>query len=176
MAEALADIIAGCRAGERSAQRRLYERYQRTVYRLAARMVGVAEAADVAQEVFLRVFSRIGGFRGQAAFSTWLYRISVNECLRHLSRRARPVEPLTEEPVCAAVGPEQRLEQSDLLERALGALDAPLRATFLLREVEGLSYQEMADVLGVPPGTVASQLKRARATLQSFLRRVEQGP
>jgi RNA polymerase sigma-70 factor (ECF subfamily) len=175
MADALADIIAGCRAGERDAQRRLYERFRGTVYRLAVRMVGGAEAADVAQEIFLRVFARIGSFRGQAAFSTWLYRVSVNECLRHLGRGGLRHEPLAAEPPCEEAGPEQRLEQADLLEQALAALDAPLRAAFLLREVEGLSYREMADVLGLPPGTVASQLNRARAALQAFLRRVEQG-
>ena len=176
MADALADIIGGCRAGERNAQRRLYDRFRGMVYRLAVRMVGEAEAADVAQEVFLRVFSRLGGFRGQAAFSTWLYRLTVNECLRHLGRRGRRLEPITDEPEYAAAGPEQRLEQADLLEQALANLDAPLRATFLLREVDGLSYREMADVLGVPPGTIASQLNRARSALQAFLRRVEQGP
>lgn len=175
MAEALAEIIAGCRAGERGAQRRLYDRFAGTVYRLAVRMVGEAEAADVAQEVFLRVFARIGGFRARAAFSTWLYRLTVNECLRHLGRRGRRFEPMTDDPECAAAGPERRLEQADLLEQALAALDAPLRAAFLLREVERLSYREMAEVLGVPPGTVASQLNRARAALQAFLRGVEQG-
>src|SRR5947209_80396 len=98
MADALADIIAGCRGGDRGAQRRLYDRFAGTVYRLAVRMVGEAEAADVAQEVFLRVFARIGGFRGHSAFSTWLYRLTVNECLRHLGRRRRPFEPITDDP------------------------------------------------------------------------------
>src|SRR5262245_17178175 len=173
--DALADIIAGCQAGQRGAQRELYERYHRTVYRLAVRIVGDRDAADLTQEVFLRVFTRIDGFHGQAAFSTWLYRITVNECLRHRSRRPREHEPLTEEPLYKAAGADHALEQADLLERALQQLEAPLRAVFLLREAEGLSYQEIADVLAVPPGTVASQLSRARAELQAFVRRIEQG-
>jgi RNA polymerase sigma-70 factor (ECF subfamily) len=146
------------------------------VYRLTARLAGAGEAADLTQEVFLRVFAGIGRFRGDAEFSTWLYRVTVNECLRH--RRSRPPRPgpLTAEPSCPAAGPDRLLEQADLLDRALERLDGPLRAVFLLREVERLSYAQIAGVLGIPPGTVASQLSRARAELQSFLRGVEQGP
>jgi RNA polymerase sigma-70 factor (ECF subfamily) len=175
MADALADIIRGCQAGDRRAQRALYERHHRGVYRLAVRMVGGADAADVTQEVFLRVFTRIAGFQGKAALSTWLYRLAVNECQRHLARRSRRPVPLTEEPTCAAAGPDRALEQADLLEQALQRLDARLRAALLLREAEGLSYREIAGVLGIAPGTVASQLSRARAELQEFLRQVEQG-
>jgi RNA polymerase sigma-70 factor (ECF subfamily) len=175
MADALADIIRGCQAGDRGAQRQLFDRYRSTVYRLAARLVGVSEAADLSQEIFLRVFTGIGGFRGRAAFDTWLYRLAVNECLRHLGRRGRRPRPLAEEPACPAAGPDHTLEQADLLERALHRLSAPLRAVFLLREADGLSYREIADVLGVAPGTVASQLSRARSELQAFVRRVEQG-
>jgi len=175
MADDLAEVIAGCQAGNRDAQRRLYDGYHRRVYRLAVRMVGSADAADVTQEVFLRVFARVVTFRGASAFPTWLYRVAVNECLRYLGRRPRKLQPLVEEPVCAAAGPERSLEQADLLERALERLDAPLRAVFLLREVEGLRYQEIADILAIAPGTVASQLSRARAELQAFLRVIEQG-
>jgi RNA polymerase sigma-70 factor (ECF subfamily) len=172
-ADELADVIAACRAGDRQAQRSLYDRFHRTVYRLAVRMVGRAEAADVAQEVFLRVFARIGSYRGTAAFATWLYRIAVNECLRYRGRRRPRLERLADEPACEAAGPDRTLEQADLLERALAGIDQRLRVVFLLREVDGLSYQQIAEVLGSAPGTVASQLNRARADLQAFLRRVE---
>jgi len=175
MADDLADIITGCQAGNRNAQRQLYDCYHRLVYRLAVRLVGRTEAADLTQEIFLRVFARIGGFRKEAAFATWLYRLATNECLRHLGRRSRPMEPLVEEPICGAAGPDQLLEHADLLERALRQLNPSLRAVFLLREAEELSYQQIAEVLGVAPGTVASQLSRARAELQAYLRRVEQG-
>jgi RNA polymerase sigma-70 factor, ECF subfamily len=175
MADDLADIIAGCQAGNRNAQRQLYDRYHRMVYRLAVRLVGSGDAMDVAQEIFLRVFSRIGSFRRQAAFLTWLYRVATNECLRHQGRRSRQMEPLAEEPICGDAGPDRLLEQADLLERALRQLNPVLRAVFLLREAEELSYQQIAGVLGVAPGTVASQLSRARAELQAYLRRVEQG-
>jgi RNA polymerase sigma-70 factor (ECF subfamily) len=88
MADDLPEIIAGCQAGDRSYQRKLYDRFRRMVYRIAVRMVGQTDAADVAQEVFLRIFARIGSFRAKAEFATWLYRIAVNECL--LARRAAP--------------------------------------------------------------------------------------
>jgi RNA polymerase sigma-70 factor (ECF subfamily) len=175
MADDLELILAGCRRGDRAAQRELYDRFCRTVYRLAARLAGAHEAADLTQEVFLRVFATLHQFRGEARFATWLYRVAVNECLRHLRGRPPRPDPLAAEPACPAAGPERVVEQADLLERALAGLDAPLRAVFLLREVEELSYQEIAAVLGIPVGTVASQLRRARAQLQGFLRRVEQG-
>ena len=176
MAEGLGDILSGCRAGDSCAQRRLYDRYHRTVYRLAVRIVGGAEAPDVTQDVFLRVFSGLDGFRGAAEFSTWLYRVALNECLRHRRSRPRPSASLNGEPAATAAGPERRAEQSDLLEQALDRLDDQLRAVFLLREAEGLSYDQIGAVLGIPSGTVASQLHRARGELQAFLRRVEQGP
>jgi RNA polymerase sigma-70 factor (ECF subfamily) len=175
MTDELTDIIAGCQAGDQSAQRQLYERYHRMVYRLAVRLAGVRDAADLAQEIFLRVFARIGSLQNRAAFTTWLYRVTANECLRHQRRRPRGCEPMREEPISEAAGPDRLLEQADLLERALDQLNASLRAAFLLRESEGLSYQEIAEVLGIAPGTVASQLSRARAELQAYLRRIEQG-
>ena len=175
MADDLSEIIAGCQVGNRDAQRQLYDRFRRMVYRMALRMVGKTDAADIAQEVFLRVFAKIGGFRAKAEFATWLYRVAVNECLRHQGRRSRQPQRLAEEPTCGAAGPDHLLEQADLLERALHQLNASLRAVFLLREVEGLSYQQIAEVLKVAPGTVASQLSRARAELHAFLRHIEQG-
>jgi RNA polymerase sigma-70 factor (ECF subfamily) len=174
MADDLADILAGCKSQDGDAQRRLYDRFHQPVYRLAARLVGRHEAADVTQEVFLRIFTRLGTFQGQASFTTWLYRVAANECFRHLRRRPPPV-PLVDEPVGETPGPDRQFEQADLLEQALAQLDGSLRAVFLLREVDGLSYGEIAAVVGIPTGTVGSQLNRARSQLQGFLRRIEQG-
>jgi RNA polymerase sigma-70 factor (ECF subfamily) len=175
MADELAMIIAGCRAGESLAQRRLYELYERTVYRLAARMVGRQEAADLTQEIFLRIFNGIRKYRGTAPLSTWIYRIAINECLRYRRKRSPVVwDEANGEPICESAGPERIVENVDLLDQALESLDEPLKAIFLLREMEELSYDQIAEVLGIPAGTVASQLNRARQKLQSFLRRVEQ--
>ncbi len=83
------NLLARCQHGDRLAQRALYDRFHRKVYGLAYRLVGHAEAADLTQEIFLRVFTGLKGFRGTACFSTWLYRIAINECLR-FRRSARP--------------------------------------------------------------------------------------
>ena len=175
LANDLTEIIAGCCKGEPAWRKALYERFSSAIYGLACRMVGEQEAGDLCQEIFLRVFARIASYEGSAAFATWLYRVAVNECLRHLRERSRSPDLLTIEPVSRAVGADRLIEDADLLERALANLDDRLRAIFLLRELEELSYQEIAHVLEIPPGTVASQLSRARLKLQAYLRRVEQG-
>lgn len=175
MSDETSKLVADCLAGDAASQRQLYDQYYRKAYRLAVRMVGRQDAADLTQQVFLRVFTGLKGFRGQAAFSTWLYRIVINECLRHRRNPSSRTVPLTREPLSAAATPDQRLERAELLERALDQLEERLRAVFLLREAEGLTYNEIAAVLGIPPGTVASQLSRARTELRAFLQRVEQG-
>ncbi len=174
MADDFDRIVARCRSGDREARRALFERFHPTAYRLAVRMVGRQDAGDVTQEIFLRVFAGLAGFQGTADFSTWLYRVAVNECLRHLRGRSRRPLALTDEPASPAAAPDHVLEQADLLERALDELDVPLRTVFLLREAEGLTYGQIGAVMGVPEGTVASQLNRARGRLQAFVRRVEQ--
>jgi RNA polymerase sigma-70 factor (ECF subfamily) len=169
----LEEILAGSRDGERLAQRRLYERFHRKVFGLAVRLVSPREADDVTQEVFLRVFAGLGSFRGASAFPTWLYRVAVNECLRY--RRSLPHKPdaLVADPVSPACAPGQRLEQAELLEHALMRLETPLRTVFLLRHGEGLSYKQIASVLGVPISTAATQLGRARAELQRMIRAID---
>jgi RNA polymerase sigma-70 factor (ECF subfamily) len=173
MADDLNSIVQGCRAGDRAARRLLYERFHRSLYRLAARLVGTQEAADLTQEIFLRVFTRIASFQGTAAFSTWMYRVALNECLRHLRGRPRRPQPLAEEPAGREAGPDRPLEVADQLDHALSCLEPNLRAIFWLREADGLSYSEIADVLSIPSGTVASQLSRARAELQNYVRQIE---
>jgi RNA polymerase sigma-70 factor (ECF subfamily) len=168
-------ILTGCRDGDHLAQRKLYEHFHRRVYGLAVRLVGNCEADDVTQDVFLRVFAGLGSFRGTAGFSTWLYRVAINECLRY-RRAARPSpSTLAFEPASREISPDRRLEQADMLEQALARLDPPLRAVFLLRHSEGLDYKQISAVLGVPISTAATRLDRARADLQRLLRGVVQG-
>jgi RNA polymerase sigma-70 factor (ECF subfamily) len=162
-------ILTGCREGDRVAQRALYERFHRRIYGLAVRLVGQTEAADLTQEIFLRVFSGLGSFQGTASFSTWIYRVAINECLR-FRRAARPApERLAFEPVSRETAPERRLEESESLEHALRRLEPSLRAVFLLRHVEGMDYKQISAVLGVPISTAATRLTRARAELQRLL-------
>jgi RNA polymerase sigma-70 factor, ECF subfamily len=171
----LDQILAGSRDGDRVAQRKLYEHFHRRVYGLAVRLVGRCEADDLTQEIFLRVFAGLGTFRGAAGFSTWLYRVAINECLRY-RRAARPVpDTLAFEPVSREIPPGRRLEQAEMLEHALERLDAPLRAVFLLRHTEGLDYKKISAVLGIPISTAATRLDRARFELQRLLKGVVQG-
>lgn len=169
--DVLAPIVLACQQGDTQAQRELYERCQNVVYRLVVRMVGDQAAPDVAQDIFLQAFRRLRQFSGRSRFESWLYRLSINECLQYLRRaRRKPCERLTGEPEDRAPDRADRLQHRDLLEQALARLDPDLRSVFLLREVEGLSYGELAEALGIPEGTVASRLNRARTELQNLLR------
>jgi len=155
--DALAAIIAGCQCGQREAQRELFERTNRQVFRIAARLVGETDADDVAQQVFLQVFQKIGQFAGKSAFGTWLYRVTVNEARQRLrSATDRDLD----EPVVLR----------ELLQRALESVDSDLKIIFLLRETEGMTYCEIANVLEISSGTVASRLSRARHELQYQLK------
>ena len=170
MNDPVADVVASCRQGDRDAQRELFEKVQVDVYRLTVRMVGLADAADVTQQVFLQVFRTIDQFRGESRFSTWLYRLTVNECLQHIRRR----KPVAQFPVNLELHERLpshtvQIEQRDLLEQALEKLAADLRVIFLLREVENLDYARIADVLEIAEGTVASRLNRARRELRKHL-------
>jgi RNA polymerase sigma-70 factor (ECF subfamily) len=166
----LGQIVKGSRIGNRVAQRQLYERFHRRVYALAVRLGGPRDADDLTQEIFLRVFAGLDSFRGGAGFSTWVYRVAINECLRY--RRAAPPasRPLSVEPVAQDHAPDRRLEQADILEQALQRLEPPLRAVFLLRHSEGMDYKQISAVLGIPISTAATRLARARAELKRFLK------
>ena len=175
IASDLDQILAGSRDGDRFAQRKLYERYHRTVYGLAVRLVGRCEADDLTQEIFLRVFAGLSSFRGTASFSTWLYRVAVNECLRY-RRAARPMpDTLAREPAARDGTPDRRFEQAEALESALQQLEPSLRCVFLLRHGEGMDYKKISAVLGIPISTAATRLSRARAELQRLLKGVMQG-
>jgi len=138
------------------------------------RMVGIDEAADLTQCVFLQVFRTIGQFAGHAKLETWVYRVAANEALQHLRRsRQRTVGRLDWEPVDSTPDRRQTLEQRELLDRSLQRLEPELRCIFLLREVDQLSYREIAQTLGVAEGTVGSRLNRARSDLRRHLRELE---
>ena len=168
--EPTAELLAACEHGDRDAQRRIYERYQQPIYRLAYRLVGSQDAADLTQQIFLQLFQKMGQFIGRSRFRTWLYRLAVNECLQHLRRRKRQTNRrLTTEPVDSSPSEAARWEQHELLQHALSLLEPELRTIFLLKEIEHLSYAELADALEIPEGTVASRLNRARTQLKTSL-------
>ncbi len=165
-----AEVVEACQKGDPVAQRRLYEVSHQNVYRLMVRMVGLQDAADVTQQVFLQTFRKIGQFSGQSQFGTWIYRVAVNEALQHLRRSQRSRErTLEQEPTDRSPDSHQNVDDKELLEQALRLLDPELRSAFLLREVEGLSYSEIAETLEIPEGTVGSRLNRARRELKQHL-------
>lgn len=165
-----AEVLEGCRANDRSAQQRLYEACFDRVSRLIVRIVGAQDAEDLTQQVFLRVFRKIEQFEGHSTFTTWLYRLTTNEALQHLRKLRRwKFETLIQEPMSPHRQESEFDEEKDLLERALSQLDPELRMIFTLREVEGLSYREIADSMEIPEGTVGSRLNRARRELQQIL-------
>ena len=168
--ESISTTVEACRRGDRVAQRRLYEASKENVYRLMVRMVGVQDAADLTQQVFLQVFRRIDQFSGQAQIGTWIYRVAVNEALQHLRRSKRVrLRILEQEPMDDSSDTNENIDDKELLEQALVRLELDLRSAFLLREVEGLSYREIADTLQIPEGTVGSRLNRARRELRRYL-------
>lgn len=168
--DVVAEMVAGCQTGDRTAQRRLYESFHRNVYRLMARMVGADEAPDLVQEVFFQVFRKIGQYSGRGRFDRWLYRLSVNEAFQHLRRRrSRQHRSLVYEPADESVRGDERVDRKELMEQALARLEPELRSICLLREIEELSYREIAETFGIPEGTVGSRLNRARRELREHL-------
>jgi RNA polymerase sigma-70 factor (ECF subfamily) len=190
-AESVADLddlrlVEGLREGANWAYEDLITRYQQPVYALALRLLtGQSEACDVAQEVFLKVFRNISSFRGQSSLKTWIYRITVNEAhnarrwfFRH-RRREIELDGKTGEtpawrdviadggrsPYDAAVDREQQV----IVEAALERINPIFREAVALRDIAGLSYDEIATVLGVSLGTVKSRILRGREALRDEL-------
>jgi RNA polymerase sigma-70 factor (ECF subfamily) len=188
-----ADVIARARKGDHDAFRVLVERYQERAFRLALRVLRDEEAArDVVQEGFFKVYRSLERFEGRSSFYTWLYRVVMNLCLdeKRRDRSSRHVEwdetaPVDVDPGSADAASElyrersspsgalERAELRGLVTRAIEQLPDDARQTLVLREVEGLSYAEIADCLGVPKGTVMSRLHHARRRVREIL--VESG-
>jgi RNA polymerase sigma-70 factor (ECF subfamily) len=168
----------------------LVERYQRKAYTVAFGILRNEDAAmDVTQDAFVKVYKALPGFKGQAAFYTWLYRIVVNLCIDRKRKAARRAEVEYEDtlshgddstqvgPILASTGIESpmaayaRQELREQMEQAMASLSERHREILVLREVEGLSYEELSDALEVPKGTVMSRLFHARKNFQLALGR-----
>lgn len=165
----LAAVVSSCKQGDRAAMRQLYDACHHSVFRLAVRMVGLQDAADVTQQVFYQALRSIDQFNGRSRFETWLYRLAVNESLQHLRRNRRWRHHVLDWEPMDETHHGDDAERKELLDRALVRLDPELRSIFLLREVEELSYQDIAESLQIPEGTVGSRLNRARRELQRHL-------
>jgi len=181
--EDLALVERHCR-GDARAFDEIYRRFDHMVYGLALRLSASDDlAADLTQEIFLRVFRYIGQFRGRSSLKTWVFRIAINHCRSCLGRRRLPMQPLGEgadgsdaerEAAYAdpARGPEELAVAADEGRRVaagLAMLPASFREAVVLRDIEGLSYEEIALVLGVRIGTVRSRIARGREQLRTLL-------
>ncbi len=171
------DLALRHRYGDATAFDEVYQRYGEMVFNIALRLAGDREeAADLTQETFLRIYRHLAGFRGRSSLKTWIYRIAVNCCRSRLRRRdwnvrREPPERLAEL-VDGRAGPESRAATRELREQLEGAvrrLPVPFREAVVLRDVQGLSYDEIARVLGVRIGTVRSRIARGRERLRLLL-------
>jgi RNA polymerase sigma-70 factor (ECF subfamily) len=180
-------LVASCRSGDAAAFARLVELHERMVVNLSARLLGdPEEARDVAQEVFLQVYRMLGRFEGRSSLKTWIYRIAVNQChnrRRFWHRRRRDREEALDEGLLVErtsfsregthASPYEAARQQERARRVQAALlhlSFEHRSVLVLREVEGLTCEEVGAALGVPEGTVKSRLSRAREAMRVRLR------
>jgi RNA polymerase sigma-70 factor (ECF subfamily) len=168
--DAEAQLVDGCRRGDREAQAALYRQYRVRVYNVVLRICGEQDADELSQETFIKIFRGIARFRGESALSTWIYRLAVNAALSHVTRRPkeRSLEDCQiDEPAASMPSRDPRLRQR--MERALAALPAGYRAVLVLHDVEGLSHEEIAEILGCRIGTSKSQLHKSRQKMRELL-------
>lgn len=173
------DLVQRHRYGDREAFAEVYREYEQTVFNLALRMAGDPfDAADLTQEVFLRVYRHLGKFRGRSSLKTWIFRVALNHCRSRLGRRRPADQPLTgpdgeeRQITDPRRGPEERAMAGDAarqVERALARLPLEFREAVVLRDLEEMPYDEIAEVLGVRIGTVRSRIARGRQRLRDAL-------
>lgn len=179
VAEQLIDgrVIEACQQGDRAAFQLLFETYKDKVFSIAVYSSGGdrAVADDVTQQIFLKLFTAIRQFRGESEFTTWLYRLVVNACLDEKRRRRRLLPwgetvPMRNQ---SDKKPQEkqyaRLEVAEAVREAIGELKPKFRLPILLKYIEGLSYEEIASVMGCSKGTVASRLNRGHSQLAKRL-------
>jgi RNA polymerase sigma-70 factor, ECF subfamily len=178
-----ADAIERAKQGDAQAFQELYDRHKRRVYSLCLRMTAnTAEAEDLSQEAFLQLYRKIGTFRGESAFSTWLHRLSVNVVLMHLRKKNLPVVSLEETTQGSGEDdtPKKDFGAEDLalagsidrlqLQRAVDDLPPGYRTIFVLHDIEGYEHNEIATIVGCSIGNSKSQLHKARMKLRDLLR------
>jgi RNA polymerase sigma-70 factor (ECF subfamily) len=178
------DLVARSRGGDLDSFNQLILRWERPIYALAYRVIGREEdARDVVQETFLRAFRALPGFKGQAKFSSWLYRIALNLCRDWIRRRRR--SPLVELPegvdpveLAAETGPVESIEDlasrkelSEAVAEAMSLLPEEQRTAIILKEYHGMTFQEIADLQGCPLSTVKTRLYQGLAVLRRNLER-----
>ncbi len=170
----LAEWIRGACRGDQESQKRIYQQNAAQVFRIVRRIVGQDHVDDVVQDIFVTLFSKISQFRFESSFETWVHRMAVNQSLQQLRRTKREqvrVREYAENSVPQNILTNVHLssENAEMLGIAMNHLSGDQRALLQMKEVEGFGYQEIAEVLGVPEGTVGSRLNKARSELRSAL-------
>jgi RNA polymerase sigma-70 factor (ECF subfamily) len=176
-----AELIERAKQGDAQAFQALYDKHKRRVYSLCLRMTAnTAEAEDLTQEAFLQLYRKIGTFRGESAFSTWLHRLSVNVVLMQLRKKSLPVVSLEETTQGEEDTPKKDFGAEDLalagsidrlqLQKAVDDLPPGYRMIFVLHDVEGYEHNEIATIVGCSIGNSKSQLHKARMKLRDLLK------
>lgn len=174
------ELVERHRRGDPAAFEEIFTCYQSMVFNLSLRLSGSREeAADLSQEIFLRIYRHVGRFKGRSSLKTWIYRVAVNCCRSRLSKKKLPTVPLADEAnnLMREIrdprsGPERRAivqDETRQLAEALAVLPSPFREAVVLRDIEELSYEEISVVLGVRLGTVRSRIARGRDRLRGML-------
>ncbi len=174
------ELVGRTISGDVDAYGQLVERYQQRIFNLIGRMVGRREVVeDIAQEVFIKAYRKLGTFRGESSFYTWLYTIALNTCRNYFRSRERLVKTVDIEYSAEAMEKSQpsqraeevveRMQRAALVHQALDRLPPDQRQVVVMCDLEGLGYQEIADYLKIPIGTVRSRIFRARMNLKDLL-------
>ena len=180
--DAVESLIQRCLGGDQNAWELIVHQYRRKVFNIAYKFVGKHdEAEDLTQDIFIKIFKSLSTFDRRANFQTWLISVSRNLCIDHYRsvRKEREtidrqVDPNELTPASTDPGPMAALEQRDrvtLLRQALGQLPDTLRTAVLMRDIQEMSYQEIADKLGLPEGTVKSRINRGRTELARHVKK-----
>ena len=177
------ELVARSRTGDMDSFNQLILRWERPIYALAYRVIGQEEdARDVAQETFLRAFRALPGFKGQAKFSSWIYRIALNLCRDWIRRKRRtPVSPLPDDVDLSELAAEQepsesvedlvaRRELTAVVEEAMTLLPEEQRTAVILKEYHGMTFQEIADLQGCPLSTVKTRLYQGLSVLRKHMK------
>jgi len=171
------ELARAAASGDATAFERLYENHHRRVFSLCLRMLGDrTQAEDLTQDVFLQLYRKIGSFRGDSAFTTWLHRMTVNQVLMHFRKRGTKLEHTSEEGdftnvIETPIQSTRRISMVDrlALEKAISELPTGYRTMFVLHDIEGYQHEEIATLLNVSIGTSKSQLHKARMRLRELL-------